>query len=114
MAPSNDDVKLPVPDAPAHLSEKAAKQWQAAYAKAFTQAKIDNPDNERAQRVSALKAANAMLAITPPQSAADIDALDNWQFQLRETRTVDGVATRVCVTSDGRKYAFPVDPKGKK
>ena len=96
-----------VPEAPKHLSDAAAKQWQDTYAKALAQAKLDIPDNERAQRIAALKRANAMLAVPAPQSAADIDKLEDWQCMKRETR--DGV--RVCVTTDGRKYSFPVDPE---
>jgi broad specificity phosphatase PhoE len=103
-------VTVIVPDAPAHLSDKAAKQWAATYTKALAQAKIDTPDNDSAQRTAALKAANALLAVPAPTSATDIDALDDWQFLLRETRTVKDVETRVCVTTDGRKYSFPVPP----
>ena len=96
------------PAAPSFMSTKAANQWQATYVKALAQAKLDSPDNERAQRVAALKAANALLSIPAPKSAADIDKLEAWQTVMSETRTVDGVQTRVCVTSDGRKYSFPV------
>ena|ERR1017187_5085769 len=105
------DTKITAPDAPAHLSAKAAKAWQAQYLKAYAQAAIDSPDNLSAQRSAALKSANAMLAVPAPTSAADIDKLDGWQALLRETRIVKGVATSVCVTTDGRKYSFPVDGK---
>jgi|GEM_PF-3775820 len=110
-----------LPAAPAHLPESAKKQWRAGFAKAFELAKRDNPEDTNAQRSAATKSANAMLAIPEPKSAADIDALEEWQVmpKTRETRDVEGVSTRVCVTSDGRKYSFPVEDevstsKGKK
>jgi hypothetical protein len=98
-----------IPAAPAYLSESAAKQWRDTYGKALDQAKIGSPDNERAQRVTATKAANAMLAVPAPQSAADILALAPWQTLKLETK--DGVVS--CVTTDGRKYSFP-EGSGKK
>jgi hypothetical protein len=104
-------VTVIVPDAPAHLSDKAAKQWAASYTKALAQAKIDTPDNDSAQRIAALKAANALLAVPAPTSAADIDALEGWQFLMRGTRTTNGVDTRFVVTTDGRKYSFEVPVK---
>jgi hypothetical protein len=97
------------PDPPAHLSEAAKKQWTSLYVKALAQAQRDSPDNERAQRTAALKAANTMLAVTPPTDAAGIAALEPWQVLLRSDRVVKGVNTRVCVTVDGRKYSFPVE-----
>lgn len=96
------------PVAPAHLSPKAAAQWTASYQKAHAQAKIDHPENERAQRTAALKVANALLAVPAPTDAAAIDKLEEWQVLSRETRNIKGVPTRVCVTTDGRKYAFPL------
>ena len=107
------EVTVIVPDAPTHLSDKAAKLWAATYTKAFAQAKIDTPDNDSAQRTAALKAANALLAVPAPTSAAEIDALDDWQFLTRGTRSANGVDTRFVVTTDGRKYSFPV-PAAKK
>lgn len=97
-----------IPVAPQHMSDKAAKQWTAAYNKALAQAKIDYPENESAQRTVALKAANALLAVPAPQSADDIAKLQEWQVVLREDRVVKDVPTRVCVTTDGRKYSFPI------
>jgi hypothetical protein len=99
-------IQAPAP--PSVMSNDAGKQWQATYSKALAQAKLDTPDNEPAQRAAALKAANALLAIPAPANANDIAKLDKWQVLLREDRVVDGVPTRVCVTSDGRKYAFPI------
>lgn len=113
---TTDDTQVStIPDAPVHLTSKAARQWQADYATALNKAMIENPGDERAQRVTALKAANSMLSITPPTSAAEIDALDVWQVvkDTRKTIDVDGVQTRVCVTTDGRKYAFPITKNGK-
>ena len=112
MSPTDTTAKVTAPSAPAHLSDKAAKAWQATYIKAFTQAKLDTPDNTSAQNAAALKAANAMLAVPPPTSAAEIDKLEDWQIILRETRVVKDGQVRVCVTSDGRKYSFPI-PAGK-
>ena len=97
-----------IPNAPAYLPEKAQKQWTAAYAKALAQARIDYPDNASAQTSTARKAANALLAVSAPASPDEIDKLEDWQVILRETRAVKGAQTRVCVTTDGRKYAFPI------
>lgn len=94
--------------APAHLPEHVQRKWTDLHRKAFAQAKIDHPGNESAQRTVALKAANALLAVPAPASASDIDKLEEWQVQKRETKTVNGKAHRVCVTSDGRKYSHPV------
>jgi len=111
MAPQTAPTVI-TPNPPAHMSDKAQKQWTATYIKALAQAKLDSPDNERAQRIAALKAANALLAVPAPTSAADIDKLDDWQVILREDRTAkDGTKMRVCVTADGRKYAFPIATK---
>ncbi len=98
-----------VPKAPAHMSTDAAKQWTAAYTKALKQAQVDMPNNASGQRAAALKAANALLAVPAPTSAVEIDTLEPWQVLVRETRTVKGVPTRVCITTDGRKYSFPVE-----
>ena len=98
---------LPAP--PAHMSTNAAKQWTAAYTKALKQAQLDMPNNVSGQRAAALKAANALIAVPAPSSAAEIDTLEPWQVLVRETRTVKGVPTRVCITTDGRKYSFPVE-----
>jgi membrane-bound lytic murein transglycosylase B len=100
------------PSAPACMSSKAQKQWQAAYEKALAQAKLDSPDNPSAQNAAALKAANALLAVPAPTCHADIDKLEDWQKILDETRVIKSVPHRVCVTTDGRKYAFPI-PAGK-
>ena len=109
-------VTIQVPDAPQHLDAKAGKKWQESYAKAHAQAKIDYPENESAQRAAANKEANKILAVPAPESADDIDDLEDWQVLLRETRTdaKTGEKTRHCVTSDGRKYAHPVKEKKQK
>jgi hypothetical protein len=100
------------------MSDKAAKQWAAAYTKALAQARLDYPDNASAQRTAALKAANALLAVPAPTSAAEIAKLEEWQVLLREDRIVNGVSTRICVTADGRKFSFPIpaaaEPKAPK
>lgn len=103
MAPVDNETPA-IPAAPSYLPIAQQKQWQATYAKALQQAQIDTPGNDRAQRAAATKAANAMLAVPAPQSAADIDKLAGWQVLQRGTR--DG--SRFCVTTDGRKYSFPV------
>ncbi len=107
MAPVTN-LSAGIPDAPAHMSDKAKAQYQSTYSKALAQARLDYPDNEASQRRAALKAANALLAVPAPDSAAAIDKLDEWQVITRETRERKGVTTRVCVTTDGRKYAFPI------
>lgn len=105
--------KVTIPDAPKHLDDKAKKQWQDRYAKALAQAQIDYPENESAQRSAANKEANKMLAVPAPESADDIDNLEDWQVLVRETRTdaKTGAQTRHCVTTDGRKYAHPIATK---
>ena len=103
MVPVDSETPA-IPAAPSYLPDAQQKQWQAAYAKALKQAQIDTPNNERAQRAAATKAANAMLAVSAPQSAADIDKLADWQVIQRGTRG----DTRFCVTADGRKYSFPI------
>lgn len=106
MAPT---VVSNFPAPPAHMSESAAAQWTATYSKALKQAQNDLPGKESAQRAAALKAANALLAVPAPTSAAEIDKLEPWQVLVRETRTIKGVVKRVCVTTDGRKHSFPVE-----
>lgn len=93
-----------VPSAPSHLSLKAQKEWSASYQKALVQAKNNFPEDESRQRAAAFCAANAMLDVPAPQSAAGIDALEDWQVILRGTRG----GNRFCVTSDGKKYSFPI------
>lgn len=96
------------PNAPKHMSPSAKKRWEAKYDATLEQAKLDYPENDRAQRNAAHKAANTLLSVPAPDSAAAIDKLEGWQVKLRETRMVEGVSTRVCVTSDGRKYSFEI------
>jgi hypothetical protein len=104
--------KNTIPAAPAYLTEAAAAKWQESYRAAYAQAKIATPDNERAQRVAALKAANSMLAVPAPKSAADIDSLEEWQVHAKGTRVHKGVEHKFCVTTDGRKYSYPTaEPK---
>lgn len=111
MAPAG----LSIPDAPKHLTAKAKKQWEDAFVKGLKQAAIDCPESESAQRTVATKEANKMLAVPAPESADEIDGLDDWQVILRETRvTKDGSQMRHCVTSDGRKYSHPVKAKKEK
>lgn len=91
------------PAAPKHLPEDVQKKWQGEYSKALAAAKNDTND-AKAQHRAATKAANRLLAVPEPKSAADIDALEDWQVLKRFTK--DGKTS--CVTSDGRKYSFPV------
>lgn len=108
QANSSTAPAVVTPAPPAHLPAAAQQKWTAAYTRALAQAKLDQPENLRAQRTFALKSANAMLAVPAPTSAAEIDALESWQVLLRATRVINDVQVRVCVTSDGRKYKFPV------
>lgn len=103
-----------VPEAPKHLSGKAKKQWQDSYTKAHQQAQIDYPEDASAHRRAATKAANAMLAVPAPKSAKEIDQLEDWQVLSRAERVIDDIPHKVCVTTDGRKYALPIDPKAAK
>lgn len=114
MAPTDPkETVVKAPSAPGYLPEAQQQEWQATYAKAFKQAQIDTPSNDRAQRAAATKAANAILSVAAPTSAAEIDKLKAWQVIRRETVTIGKIPMRVCVTADGRKYRFPVDPKAK-
>jgi len=92
------------PAAPTHLPAEIQKKWQGEYEKALAAAQNDSPTDTKAQHRAALKAANRLLAVAAPKSAAEIDALESWQVLKRETRR----GNRVCVTADGRKYSFPV------
>lgn len=111
----NNEDTIQVPPAPAHLSDKAQEKWTATYKSAMEAAKRDTTD-ERAQRIAALKTANAIQAVKPPTSAAEIDALEDWQVVRRETKPVklpgqkQETMCSVCVTIDGRKYIFPAAP----
>ena len=107
-------VSASTPAAPAHLPAAVQKKWSAAYEQALKQAQINYAENPRAQRAAALRAANAMLSIPAPESAADIADLESWQVLVRGERTIDDVRVSYCVTADGRKYSFPVETKGKK
>jgi hypothetical protein len=89
---------------------QSRNQWTAAYKKALQQAAAEFPENESAQRGIATKEANRLLAVAPPQSAKDIDALEDWQVLTRGVK--DGKA--FAVTIDGRKYSFPVAKAAKK
>ena len=102
------DIDTNQPAPPAFLNAKAAKQWSKTYADTLVQATVAIPDNPRAQRIAALKAANAMFTISPLKTTKDADALESWQKLKDVTITIDGVNTRVVVTCDGRKYAFPI------
>lgn len=105
---------ITIPPAPSHMPKNVQAQWTKLYTDAYTSAIRDNPGNDRAARVAATKAANALQRVTAPTSAAEIDALADWQVIKRETKVVKGVATRLCVTVDGQKYAFPVETKAAK
>lgn len=96
-----------IPAAPAHLPKPIREKWTAAYQAALENAARNTPGNERAQRIAALKAANAIQSVKPPTSLLEVDALEAWQFIRRETKEVQGVLSRVCVTIDGQKYIFP-------
>jgi hypothetical protein len=104
-------AKVSAPDAPKYLDAKTKRKWQDAWLKAFDAAQRDYPDNEPAQRTAATKEANKLLAVPAPESAEEIDALESHQVIKRERRTIEDVEHAVCVTSDGRKYQFPVKAK---
>jgi hypothetical protein len=104
-------AKVSAPDAPKYLDAKTKKKWQDAWMKGFESAQRDYPDNEPAQRTAATKEANKLLAVPAPESAEEIDALESHQVIKRERRTIEDVEHAVCVTSDGRKYQFPVKAK---
>jgi hypothetical protein len=109
IMPDTKAIDPTIPAPPAFLSAKTANVWRTSYAAALAQAKVDLPGNERAQRIAALKAANKLFSVPAPTSAADVDKLEPWQKLKDVTVVIDGVATRVCVTSDGRKYSFAID-----
>lgn len=115
MPPTTTAAAAPavtVPKAPAHLPKDIQTQWTKLYTDAYTAAIKDAPGNDRGARQAATKAANALQRVTPPTSAAEIDALADWQLaKPRETKTIDGVTSRVCYTIDGQKYVFPVEAK---
>lgn len=102
-----------IPDAPAHLPVAVQKKWTDAYTKALKQAAIDSPEDESKQRATAAKEANRLLAVPAPESADDIDNLEDWQVLIRGSRTGKDGDEKYCVTADGRKYRFPVKPAKK-
>jgi hypothetical protein len=112
MPPTKTDAdaqEVKIPAAPSHLPKDVQAQWTKLYSDAYSAAIKDAPGNDRAARQAGTKAANALQRVTPPTSTAEIDALKDWQVVKRETKTIDNVPHRVCVTIDGQKYAFPVE-----
>lgn len=107
-----NEEKVIVPEAPANLPEKVKKAWVEKFSTALKQATIDYPDNPGAQRAAAIKVANQLLSVPAPESAKDIDKLEDWQVLVRgERAATDGSKLRHCVTIDGRKYSFPILPQ---
>lgn len=97
--------------APKKLPAQQQQQWNSRYDAALKQAKIDSPDDERAQHAAANKAANKMLIIPAPESHADIVNMPEWQVQQRATKVIDDVEHATVVTIDGKKYAHPIPAK---
>lgn len=99
--------------APKYLSGDAKKKWEASYDDALEQAKVNLPNDESGQLAAAHKEANKMLAVRAPESAAEIDKLEDWQVVPGsvQTRVIDGAEHRVCVTIDGRKHAHRLKKK---
>jgi hypothetical protein len=79
------------------LPDAIQEKWTAAYKKGFSKPPRDHPENESAQRGIATKEANRLLAVPPPQSAKDIDALEDWQVLTRGVK--DGKAFAVTMTA---------------
>lgn len=97
---------------PNFLPPAQKKVWEARYDQALKDAKVNYSNDEKAQATAANKAANAMLVVTPPETAEHIDKLPEWQIVgKRSNKLIDGVEHRTVVTIDGRKYAHPVAAK---
>lgn len=117
MAPAATTVDPSLPTPPSYLPDDVQDQWKKTYSAALTQAKRDYPNSTNQQRSVAMKAANALLVVPAPNSADDIDKLQEWQVLPGTRQTIDqkaGGQMRVCVTTDGQKYSFPVTVKAKK
>lgn len=101
-------------NAPAHLPESVQKKLHDKYNEAKKAAAVNYPDDESTQHIVATKEAHKLLAVKAPESAADIDKLEEHQVLQRGTRVIKGSEHRVCVTADGKKYSFPVVQGGGK
>ena len=96
--------EINIPEAPKCLPAKQQDEWKKSYEKAFRQALRDYPENDTQQRQFAMREANRLLSVPEPKSHEEASALPAHQVMLREE--VEG-ELRI-VTTDGKKYAFPV------
>jgi hypothetical protein len=70
----------------APLPESVKKQWREVYAKAFSQAKLDSPNEPTVHAQRARKTANRLLEVEKPTSYAEAMAMPDWQVFKRERR----------------------------
>ncbi|MEZ2347420.1 hypothetical protein [Terriglobus sp. RCC_193] len=97
--------------APKHLPGKLQAEWKKTYKEEKDAVLRADPDNPNAARVKALHAANKLLRVKKPTSAADIEKMEPHEFVKREEREIDGVPHLWVLTADGDKIAFPKETK---
>lgn len=100
--PSTKEVVLP---------EAVQAKWRKAYADAFEQAQIDHEGDVSMQRAVATREANKVLRVPKISSFDDAMALDDHHVVKREESK--DKKTLLVVTSDAKKYRFPIPEKKK-
>jgi hypothetical protein len=105
-------AKIEIPDAPAGLPDKVAKEWKKTYEASFKEAQNDFPDDTITQKEMALRDANRILKTPELTSYSQAMSLDDWHFVRRE-HDKDGKTLRV-TTRHGKKFYFDVPAKTQK
>lgn len=94
-----------------NIPAKLRAEWTKTYKEEHAAALKADPENPNAARVKALHAANKLLRVKKPTSAADIEKMEQHEYVKREEREIDGVPHLWVLTADGDKYAFPKETK---
>lgn len=97
-------AKLNIPDAPSVLPAGLQAKWKDTYRKAYEEAQNDFPNDAIQQRQTALREANRLLRVTPPEDYRAAKALP--KYQVHSSAELGGVLK--LVTIDGKKYNFPI------
>jgi hypothetical protein len=100
--------EIEIPGAPAGLPAAVESRWKQAYAQAFKEAKVDEPEQPNAWPQLAYRAANKSIRVPDPESFSDACKLEDWQVIHRAEKIEKGVNVLKVVTRDGRKFSFPV------
>jgi hypothetical protein len=102
------DTMIDMPKPPAHLPAEAVQLWRNSFASAYKSERDDYPAKPQRWRKAAIKAAAKAIAISQLESFEDAMKLQPWQFIYREQVTTDHGQVLKVVTSEGKKYYFPV------